>query len=45
MKEKQPELGNESHLSARSEGGGKVEVSIYSILLTAVVSFRNLQFS
>ena len=43
-RERQHKLGAESRLSARIEGGGKGEVSIYSILLTAVVSFKNLQF-
>ena len=45
MKEKQRELGTGSRLSARIEGGERWEVSIYSILFTAVVSFKNLQFS
>ena len=40
MKEKQRKLGTESHLRARNEGGGKVEASIFSILLTAVVGYK-----
>ena len=38
MKEKQRELGTESHLSTRNGGGSEGEISIYSILFTTAVS-------
>ena len=40
MKEKQRDLGTESHLSSSNESGGKGEISIYSILLTTTVSLE-----
>ena len=40
MKEKQRELGTESRLIACTEGGGKREISIYSILLGTAVSLE-----
>ena len=40
MKEKQRELGTESHLSASNERGGKGKVSIYSILIIRAVSLE-----
>ena len=45
MKEKQRKLGTESHLIVRNEVGGKVKVSIYSDLLTAVAALKNVPVS
>ena len=40
MKEKQRELGTESHLSASNESGGRGEVSIDSISFKTAVSLE-----
>ena len=44
MKEKQRELGTESHVNAINESGGKREISIYSILLITAVSSEVYNF-